>query len=47
MMNGRIKQTLPYWCLNATQWQWNIERSSNSIHSHTGETNQLFEQHIA
>ncbi len=24
--NGRIKQTLAYWCLNATDWQWNIER---------------------
>ncbi|MEO8369374.1 MAG: TIM barrel protein [Candidatus Solibacter sp.] len=24
--NGRIKTTLAYWCLNATEWQWNIER---------------------
>jgi hydroxypyruvate isomerase len=24
--NGRIKQALPYWCLNATDWQWNIDQ---------------------
>jgi hydroxypyruvate isomerase len=24
--NGRIKQSLAYWCLNATEWQWDIER---------------------
>ena len=24
--NGRIKQSLAYWCLNATEWQWNIDR---------------------
>jgi hydroxypyruvate isomerase len=24
--NGRIQQSLAYWCLNATQWQWNIDR---------------------
>jgi hydroxypyruvate isomerase len=24
--NGRIKQTLAYWCLNATGWQWEIDR---------------------
>ena len=24
--NGRIKQSLAYWCLNATNWQWDIER---------------------
>jgi hydroxypyruvate isomerase len=24
--NGRIKQTLAYWCLNATSWKWDIER---------------------
>ena len=23
---GRIKQSLAYWCLNATQWQWDIDR---------------------
>jgi len=24
--NGRIKQSLAYWCLNATNWKWDIER---------------------
>ncbi len=24
--NGRIKQSLAYWCLNATDWQWDIHR---------------------
>jgi hydroxypyruvate isomerase len=24
--NGRIKQSLAYWCLNATSWKWDIER---------------------
>jgi len=24
--NGRIKQSLAYWCLNATEWQWDIHR---------------------
>ena len=24
--NGRIKQSLAYWCLNATDWQWNLDR---------------------
>src|SRR5260370_13053470 len=24
--NGRIKQSLAYWCLNATDWQWDIDR---------------------
>jgi len=24
--NGRIKQSLAYWCLNATNWNWDIER---------------------
>jgi hydroxypyruvate isomerase len=24
--NGRIKQSLAYWCLNATDWNWNIDR---------------------
>jgi hydroxypyruvate isomerase len=23
---GRIKQSLAYWCLNATEWKWDIER---------------------
>ena len=23
--NGRIKQTLAYWCLNATDWKWEID----------------------
>lgn len=26
MKNGRIKQSLAYWCLNATEWQWDIDR---------------------
>ena len=26
MRNGRIRQSLAYWCLNATSWQWDIER---------------------
>jgi len=26
LRNGRIKQSLAYWCLNATQWQWDIDR---------------------
>ena len=25
-MNGRIKQSLAYWCLNGTSWNWDIER---------------------
>jgi hydroxypyruvate isomerase len=24
--SGRIKQSLAYWCLNATEWQWDIDR---------------------
>jgi sugar phosphate isomerase/epimerase len=24
--NGRIKQSLAYWCLNATDWQWDSDR---------------------
>src|SRR5262249_2560783 len=24
--NGRIRQALAYWCLNATKWHWNAER---------------------
>ena len=24
--NARIKQSLAYWCLNATSWNWNIDR---------------------
>jgi hydroxypyruvate isomerase len=24
--NGRIKQSLAYWCLNASKWKWDIER---------------------
>jgi len=23
--NGRIKQSLAYWCLNATDWKWDVE----------------------
>jgi len=26
MTKGRIKQSLAYWCLNATDWKWDIER---------------------
>ncbi len=26
MSNGRIKQSLAYWCLNATEWNWDIHR---------------------
>ena len=25
-MKGRIKQSLAYWCLNGTGWDWSIER---------------------
>src|SRR5215471_4389625 len=25
-MNGRIKQSLAYWCLNGTDWKWDIDR---------------------
>lgn len=28
--NGRIKQSLAYWCLNATSWKWDIERVCES-----------------
>ncbi|HYW47190.1 MAG TPA: TIM barrel protein [Bryobacteraceae bacterium] len=24
--NGRIKQSLVYWCLNGTEWKWDIDR---------------------
>jgi hydroxypyruvate isomerase len=24
--NGRIRQSLTYWCLNSTEWAWSIER---------------------
>jgi sugar phosphate isomerase/epimerase len=24
--HGRIRQSLAYWCLNATQWNWDVER---------------------
>jgi hydroxypyruvate isomerase len=26
MNHGRIKQSLAYWCLNATEWNWDIHR---------------------
>lgn len=26
MTKGRIKQSLAYWCLNATEWKWDIDR---------------------
>jgi sugar phosphate isomerase/epimerase len=26
LKHGRIKQSLAYWCLNATEWQWDIHR---------------------
>jgi len=26
LRNGRIKQSLAYWCLNATGWKWEIDR---------------------
>jgi sugar phosphate isomerase/epimerase len=26
LRNGRIKQSLAYWCLNATVWNWDVER---------------------
>ena len=26
MRKGRIKQSLAYWCLHDTQWQWDIDR---------------------
>lgn len=26
MSNGRIKQSLAYWCLHATSWKWDIDR---------------------
>lgn len=25
-MSGRIQQSLAYWCLNATEWRWDIHR---------------------
>ncbi len=25
MKNGRIKQSLAFWCLNATEWNWDIQ----------------------
>jgi sugar phosphate isomerase/epimerase len=25
-IKGRIRQSLAYWCLNATEWQWDIHR---------------------
>ena len=25
LKNGSIKQSLAYWCLNATEWKWDIE----------------------
>jgi len=30
---GRIKQSLAYWCLNATDWKWDIERICNTASS--------------
>jgi sugar phosphate isomerase/epimerase len=26
MTNGRLKQSIAYWCLNATEWNWDIDR---------------------
>ncbi len=26
LRNGRIKQSLAYWCLNATDWNWDVDR---------------------
>jgi hydroxypyruvate isomerase len=26
LRNGRIKQSLAYWCLNATSWNWDVEK---------------------
>jgi hydroxypyruvate isomerase len=28
--NGRIKQSLAFWCLNATEWKWDIHRVCRS-----------------
>jgi len=30
MRNGRIKQSLAYWCLNATDWRWDVHRISET-----------------
>jgi sugar phosphate isomerase/epimerase len=30
---GRIKQSLAYWCLNATDWQWDIHRVCETARS--------------
>ena len=30
---GRIQQSLAYWCLNATDWQWDIHRVCETARS--------------
>jgi sugar phosphate isomerase/epimerase len=31
--NGRIRQSLAYWCLNATDWQWDIHKVCETARS--------------
>jgi hydroxypyruvate isomerase len=31
--NGRIRQSLTYWCLNATEWKWDIHRICETAQS--------------
>lgn len=31
--NGRIRQSLAYWCLNATDWQWDIHKACDAARS--------------
>lgn len=32
-MNGRIRQSLAYWCLNATEWRWDIHQICQTARS--------------
>ena len=29
---GRIRQSLCYWCLNASEWAWDFERICRAAH---------------
>src|SRR5437899_3356093 len=32
-MNARLKQSVAYWCLNATEWKWDIDRICGAARS--------------
>jgi sugar phosphate isomerase/epimerase len=39
--SGRIRQSLAYWCLNATEWAWDIDRICQFARDHNCESVEL------